>query len=204
MHVGDGILSPAVLAAGGALTLAGTAWGLVKLEYEKVPKAAVLASAFFVVGLIHFPFLGTSAHLLLNGLVGLVLGPAAFPVFLISLLMQALLFMHGGFVTIGVNVVNIALPAVLIYFLFHRLLIKNEGRAVVVYLIGFIAGALSFGLSAALTSLTLYFSNPEKLSATAKIFAVSHIGLVVFEGIVTGSIVSFLIKVKPEIFREKD
>ncbi|MDO9586042.1 MAG: cobalt transporter CbiM, partial [Syntrophales bacterium] len=113
MHISEGVLSAPVLVAGALLTVGGTAWGLKKMDYEKIPEVAVLSSAFFVASLIHVPVGPSSAHLILNGLVGLLLGWMAFPSILVALALQALLFQSGGFTTLGVNAFNMAAPAVL-------------------------------------------------------------------------------------------
>ena len=53
---------------------AGTAVGLKKLKEDKIPQAAILSAAFFVASLIHVPIGPSSVHLILNGIVGLMLG----------------------------------------------------------------------------------------------------------------------------------
>ena len=78
MHIAEGVLSPAVLATGYALTAAGTALGLKKLDSDRLMTVAILAAVFFVGSLIHVPIGLTSAHLILNGLLGVLLGWAAF------------------------------------------------------------------------------------------------------------------------------
>ena len=90
MHIAEGVLSPAVLATGYALTAAGTALGLKKLDYDRLMTVAILAATFFVGSLIHVPIGITSAHLILNGLLGVILGWAAFPAILAALALQAL------------------------------------------------------------------------------------------------------------------
>jgi len=125
MHLSEAVLATSdagriVLGAGIVLAAAGTAIGLRKLDYERMPRVAVLSSAFFVVSLIHFPIGGTSVHLVLNGLMGLILGWAALPAILIALVLQAVLFQFGGLLAVGVNTVTMGLPAVVCYHLFHR------------------------------------------------------------------------------------
>ena len=92
MHISEGVLSPAVLGAGAALAVAGLAMGLRKLDYDRLMTVAILAATFFVGSLIHVPIGPSSAHLILNGLVGILLGWAAFPAIFVALLLQAVLF----------------------------------------------------------------------------------------------------------------
>ena len=98
MHISEGVLSPPVLVAGAALTAAGVAMGLRKMDNEKIPRVAVLTAAFFVASLIRVPLGPSSVHLILNGLLGLVLGWAAFPAILVGLALQAILFQFGGLI----------------------------------------------------------------------------------------------------------
>ena len=84
MHISEGILSGPVLISGAALTVAGTAIGLKKLDYEQIAKAGILSAAFFVTSLIHVPIGPASVHMILNGIIGLLLGWGAVPVILVA------------------------------------------------------------------------------------------------------------------------
>ena len=202
MHISDGILSLPVLGCGIGVTVVGIGVGLKKLEYEKIPEAAIFASVFLVINLIHFPIGMTSAHLLLNGLIGLLFGLSAFPVIFIGLLLQALFFGHGGLLVLGVNTMNMALPAVIVYYMFHFLLKKDTSEKKF-FLIGFGAGFSAFFLSIIMTSASLYFSAPKEFQLPSLIFFVSHLPLLLLEGVISGIILVYLKKMKPEIFNEK-
>ena len=73
MHISEGVLSAPVLASGAVLTTIGLYLGFKNLKNEDFPKIAVLSSTFFVASLIHIPIGPTSAHLILNGLTGILL-----------------------------------------------------------------------------------------------------------------------------------
>lgn len=198
MHIADGVLSVPVLAVGSAAAAAGVAAGLWRLDYERIPRVAVLSSAFFVASLIHVPIGPTSAHLILSGLAGLILGWAAFPAILVALLLQAMLFGFGGLTTLGVNTVNMAVPAVVCYYLFGRGV--RSGSPALVFGAGGAAGAFAVALGCAMASLALLASGREFL-VVAEVFYVSHIPIIVAEGLVTGSAAAFLRKVRPELLR---
>jgi cobalt/nickel transport system permease protein len=102
-HIPDGVATIPVLAAGAAITVGGLAWGLRALSPERMPRVAVLSAVFFVASLIHLPVGPASVHLILNGLMGAVLGAAAFPAIVVALLLQAVLFGFGGLAVLGVN-----------------------------------------------------------------------------------------------------
>jgi len=201
MHIPEGTLSGSpegivVLCAGAALTAAGTALGLRKMDYERVPQAAMLGSAFFVVSLIHVPLGLTSVHLVLNGLIGLLLGWAAFPALLIALLLQAILFGHGGLTALGINTLTMALPGVACHYLFHRpVLCRSDATA---FSAGFGAGALAVLLAALLTASALRAAG-EEFELFAGAVLGFHLAVAAVEGLVTGSVVLFLRKVRPEL-----
>jgi len=79
-----------VLITGATVTVGLTAVALRQLDYERIPQAAVLAAAFFVASLVSVPVGPSSVHLLLNGLMGLLLGWAAVLGSLAGVLLHAL------------------------------------------------------------------------------------------------------------------
>jgi cobalt/nickel transport system permease protein len=202
MHIHEAALSGsaegiAVLCAGAAATAVGTALGLRRMDYEHVPQVAIVSSAFFVVSLIHIPLGVTSMHLVLSGLMGLILGWAAFPALLIALLLQAILFGHGGLLALGVNTLTMGLPAVVCYYLFRRAVAcRHDGLA---FAAGVAAGALAILLGALLTASALWIAGKE-FELIGKAVLGFHVAVALAEGVVTGSVVVFIRKVRPELF----
>lgn len=202
MHLHEIVLAnsdagKAVLAAGAALAAAGTGVGLWKLDYERMPRVAVLTSAFFVASLVHVP-LGpsVSAHLVLNGLLGLLLGWAAVPAVLVGLVLQAVLFMHGGILALGVNTVVMGLPAVACYYLFRAgVRATNDQRALAA---GFGAGATGVVLGALMAAAALCAAG-EQWVRLAQIDVSANLVVAAVDGLVTGAAVMFLRKVRPEL-----
>ena len=137
MHISEGILSGPVLFSGMAIAAVGTAIGLKKLDYDRIPQAGILSACFFVASLIHVPIGPSSVHLILNGIIGLLLGWGAFPVILVALALQAFFFQFGGITTLGVNTIIMALPAIICYLIFSRTLRISPGIALIS---GFLCG----------------------------------------------------------------
>jgi cobalt/nickel transport system permease protein len=198
LHISDGVLSGPVLAATGGLAVAGVAAGLYKLDYEKVPRVGVLAATFFVASLIHVPIGPTSAHLILNGLMGFLLGWAVFPALALALLLQAILFGFGGITSLGANIIDMGIPAVVCFLLFARG-IKPGSSPARIFTLGFAAGSIAVMLSGILTACVLYLSGKEFIGAASAIL-LAHIPVIIIEGFVTGSAVVFLYRVRPEMF----
>ena len=196
MHISEGVLSPPILLAGGALTLLGTALGLKKLTPEAIPRAALLTAAAFVVSLIHIPLGPSSVHLVLNGLLGLILRWGAFPSFLVCLFLQAVLFQFGGLTTLGVNTFNLAFPAVLFAYLVGPLLKRGSRGAAVA---GFLAGALSVLAAGLLVAIELSLTG-ENFKTAAKLVLAAHLPVAGIEGLICAFIASYLKRVRPEIW----
>jgi cobalt/nickel transport system permease protein len=194
-HVPDGVLSAPVIVAGAAVSLAGCAYGLRRLEAERIPQVAVLSAVFFVAALVHFPVGPSSVHLILNGLTGIVLGWVAFPAIVVALLLQAVLFGFGGLVVLGVNVANMALPAVLCGALFRA--VARSGRRRRTMMAAGLAGGLGAVLTALLVALALALSGREFATA-AKLVVFTHLPVVVIEAVFSAAVIGLLLRVKPE------
>jgi len=195
MHISEGVLSGPVLISGIALAAMGTAIGLKKLDYDHIPRAAILSASFFVASLIHVPIGPSSVHLILNGIIGLILGWGAFPVILVALALQAVLFQFGGITTLGVNTMTMALPAVFSYYLFGRLVSKRPGIALPA---AFACGAFSVFFAAAMVGLALTFTE-ENFLKVSYLVVIAHLPVIIIEGIITAFCVAFLRKVQPDM-----
>ncbi|MCD6231921.1 cobalt transporter CbiM [Candidatus Aerophobetes bacterium] len=199
MHISDGVLSGYVCAGGYAITFATVMTTIKRIKVDNMPKVAVMTSAFFVASLIHVPLGPTSVHLILNGLVGVILGPAAFVSIFVGLILQAFLFQHGGITTLGVNTIMMGMPALLAYKLFD-LRDKFNFKANE-FIFGVLAGIGGVFLGTIILALVLITTGSEFVGV-AKYALLAHLPVMIIEGIVTGFIVSFLMKVKPEILRK--
>jgi cobalt/nickel transport system permease protein len=195
MHISEGVLSGPVLVSGAALAAVGTAIGLKKLDYDEIARTGMLSGVFFVASLVHVPLGPTSVHLIMNGLLGLLLGWVAFPAILVALALQAVFFQFGGITTLGVNTVIMALPAVICYYIFTPLLRRSQPLA--------LAGAFGCGfiavcLGGIIVGLALMFTEEKFFDVAAAVVA-AHLPVMVIEGVVTALCVAFLKKVQPSM-----
>jgi cobalt/nickel transport system permease protein len=200
MHIAETVLSSSlegklVLGAGAVLAAAGTAVGLWKLEYERMPQVAILSSAFFVVSGIQVPG-PIAVHLVLSGLLGLVLGWAAFPAVLVAITLQAALWQMGGLTAVGVNTLIMAGPAVVCYYLFRRAVCVPSAKGA--FLAGLAAGAAAVVLGAFLAAGTLFAAGKE-FELFSGLSLLGHLPVMIVDGVVTGSAVVFLRRVRPEV-----
>ncbi|MGQ9576380.1 MAG: cobalt transporter CbiM [Thermoguttaceae bacterium] len=203
MHIEEGVLAASgaglgLLAGSALVAAAGTAIGLRRLDYQRVPQVAMLSAAFFVASLIHVPLGVGSVHLVLNGLLGLILGWAAFPAILIALFMQAVFLGFGGLTTLGINTCSMALPALAVHYLLRRAVrAAPDGVALAG---GLAAGALAVLASLGLWATAMIVAQPA-FRTLSQAMVVAHAGLALIEGLITASAVVFLRKVRPELLQ---
>ena len=194
-HIPDGVLSVPVLTAGGIGAAIAVVVAVRRLDDSQVPRVAILSAMFFVVSLISVPAGPSSVHLLLSALMGLTIGLATFPAVLIGLVLQVLLFGVGGVTTLGVNTLNIALPAVVFGALFLPLIRRLPPRSAAVA--GFICAVLSVAGTAGGVALALMLSS-SAFTPSVPIIAASYMPLMLAEGLITAFAVGFLKRVRPE------
>ena len=196
MHISEGILSAPVLVTGVGLTATAVGYSLKKMEHKEVPKVAILSSVFFVASLVHVPLGPSSVHLILNGVMGVLLGWSAFPAILVALALQGVLFQFGGITTLGINTFNMAFPAIICFYLFNRG-IRGENNFIALIL-AFVCGFLAVLLSGIMVAAALVFTG-EPFMQVAKLALIAHLPVMVLEGVLTAFCIGFLRKVRPEI-----
>ncbi|WP_330202838.1 cobalt transporter CbiM [Cyanobacterium sp. Dongsha4] len=209
MHIPDGLLPPAVSISGYAITGGVTWFSLRQINkqtnyQEEIPKASLLTAAFFVASLIHIPIPPFSIHLVLNGVMGLVLGYYAFPGILIGLFFQAMFFQHGGLSTLGINAIIMGVPALFAHYIWSFRTISFFHSSFRKSILAFLAGGLSLFFSALIfVFITINNISPDlDIDAEKTAIFTSLIGYGVqalIEGILTVMLISFLEKVKPEL-----
>jgi cobalt/nickel transport system permease protein len=158
------------------------------MKEEDVPQTALLSTAFFVASLIHVPVAGVNVHLMLNGLVGLLLGWAAFPAILVAAWLQAVFFGYGGITTLGINTFSMAMPGVLCHYLLRGWASRGGSFTLMA---GFLAGVLGVSLSGLIVAAALAVS-AVWLQPAAMIFAVGATLWAGIEGAVSAFTVSAL------------
>ncbi len=203
MHLPDGLLPiELVLAAtAGGVALTGVALARIRRlpdPQSDVPRAAMLTAVFFAASSIALPIPPTSAHLMLTGLMGVMLGWFAVPALLVGLFLQAVLFGHGGLTTLGANLLILAPAALACRAMYDLFAPKLPDIAAAV------AGAGGMLLSVAAFAGMVLLGLPDGISAQVEraallAFALAHLPLVVVEGIVVVSVLRVLRRIEPSL-----
>lgn len=199
VHISDGVLAGPWWVGGfvgTAVLLTVAAW---RVTEDEVPRIGVLTAAFFVASSIHFKLPGTSVHLILNGLVGVMLGRRAPLAITVGLLLQALLLGHGGFTTLGLNACIVGIPAVIAGGVYPLLRRAGVGP----FTAGCVLGAGAAGTAVLMNFLVLLFGGKDDLETLAKLVLLAHIPVVVVEGLILGVVVRYVEKVQPALLRSE-
>lgn len=129
MHISEGILTGPSFWATTVAGAAVMAWGVrdmkrfIKEQPERKPLLGMAGAFIFLVSLIPIPaYMGTCSHPCGTPLAGILLGPGIGAALSgLSLLLQALLFAHGGFATLGANILSLGLGGAAGGWLFFKL-----------------------------------------------------------------------------------
>jgi len=198
MHIPDGFLDPKLVALSdvAAIGLIGLAARKVerKLSPERIPLMGMLGALVFAAQLLTFPVVGgTSAHLVGAVLLAVLLGPfSGFLLMAAVLLLEALLFQHGGILAFGANLLNMGfIGAFGGYFLY-----RAGGSTP---LSAGLSALLTVVISAVLCALELSISGVVSIKTALPAMALTHLITGAIEGIVTFSLLSFLVRGAPEI-----
>ena len=209
MHMADALVSPAV----GGIMLAASAGAIAysaykckdDLDEKKIPLMGVMGAVIFAGQMINFtiPGTGSSGHIGGGILLAALLGP--FPAFLTLtavLLIQALFFADGGLLALGANIWNLGFYACLLVYPFvFKPIVKRaltptriSVASVVSVILALTLGAISVVVQTLASGIT------ELPMATFMGMMVPiHLAIGLVEGIVTGGILVFIYKMRPEL-----
>lgn len=210
MHIRDGILGPEVCAIGGVLAVAAVGYSLRRLRSEladrAIPLTGMLAAVIFAGQMVNFPLFGlpVSGHLLGGVLAAVVLGPWAGCIALsLVLVVQAVLFADGGLLSLGVNIVNMAVVGAWgggAAYQFLRRLLGNGPQgslfaSIIAAYLSVLAAAALFCVEFALTRSNAAF-DLRQISVWMLLY---HALIAVGEAGITGAVVAFLLARRPEL-----
>lgn len=191
MHISDGIISTPVciaanVAAAGLIFVSGR-----NAKPEEIPKMGMTGAALFVVSLIHFPLGGTTLHLGLFGIAGIILGKRSFPVVFTALLFQSLIFQHGGLLSLGINSLNMGAGAWAAWLIWKISPLPEYARVLM-------AGFAGIIIPAALMILEFRISG---YGSGILMLLLIYIAAAIIEGAISLSVIKFFRKVQPDIIQ---
>jgi len=192
VHISDGVLTWQWLVGGFAVSAIALSIALYRIPQDLIPRIGVLTGVFFVASQLHITLGPTSVHLLLNGLLGAMLGFRATIAIAAGTILQALLVGHGGLTALGVNCAVMALPAVFMGAVFCALPKRYP------ILLGFFIGTTTAQLSVLLQATVLYLGAGGNWAVIAEANLLLHIPIIVLEGFTVAFALKVLAKARPE------
>lgn len=207
MHIPDGFVSVPVAGATGLVSLAAIFIAFERSQkafgMRRAPLLGLTTAFIFAAQMINFPVAGgTSGHLLGGTLAAIVLGSpwAATLAMSTVFVIQAVLFADGGITALGANIFNMGLVGIwvgwLLYQPLQRLLGGSRGR---LPLAGGIAAAFSVVAASIACAIELAISGTIPLNIGLPAMAGVHILIGIGEGLITGGVLSYLVKVRPDL-----
>ncbi len=198
VHISDGVLAPATLAVGFVAAALLLIPALVRIRDDEIPRIALLTAAFFVSSSIHVRVGPTSVHLILNALVGVILGRRAPLAIAVGLLLQVVLLGHGGYSTLGVNATVISLPGLGARAAFPFLAGRRPSRTRAMLAGGLIGGG-TVVVTAGFNAAVLIVGGIEDWRIVAATMFAAYLVLAVIEGLILALTTGFLVQVKPDL-----
>ncbi len=192
-------------AAAVLLTVAIYRLGRGKIPTRRLAIASMCVAVSFAAFQIEIPVFG-GVHLNLTPLMGILVGPSlgALCVFIVNLFSAAI--GHGGWSMIGANTLVNSVEVFLGYYIYRFLRTSARARR---FFSGLGAAAIALAVSALAEVAVISISEIQGSTLTRSqtlenmlVLAVANIVVGLFEGAVTGYIVSYLGKVRPDLIGE--
>lgn len=209
VHMADALLSPAVggtmLAATAAISVYSVRKVQNELDDKKIPLMGVMGAFVFAAQMINFsiPGTGSSGHIGGGLLLAILLGPnAGFLTMASVLLIQALFFADGGLLAFGANVFNLGFYSCFIaYPLIYKIIMKKGYSAKRILISSMISAIVGLQLGAFSVVVETLFSGKTELpfGTFLTLMQPIHLAIGIVEGLVTGAVVSFVWKARPEL-----
>ncbi|ABR54696.1 cobalamin biosynthesis protein CbiM [Methanococcus vannielii SB] len=208
MHIMEGFLPPMWAAIWFLISGIVVIYGIIQLnklisEKPEIKPTLALAGAFmFVLSSLKLPSVtGSCSHPTGSGLGAVMFGPAITAVLAtIVLLFQAVLLAHGGLTTLGANIFSMGIMGPLIGYIVFKLL---KGKINITWAVVLAAIFANWG-TYVVTSIQLALAYPipdfgTALSNFGTVFAITQIPLAIMEGLLTGLIWDYIMKLRPDL-----
>jgi cobalt/nickel transport system permease protein len=212
MHIPDGLLDPITTISLWIIVITVMILGYFKMgkRFEKedsdklVPYIGVLAAVIFAFQFVNYPVPGgTSGHLIGGTLIAVILGPWASVIILFLVLLVQSLFGDGGILALGANAFNMGIIGGIIGFyivvFIIKMLNKTSLKKDIKITIGTAIGSyLAIILASLICGVELSLSGAVPIEIAIPAMVYWHLLIGVGEAIISGLIVFYIYKVKPD------
>jgi cobalt/nickel transport system permease protein len=213
MHLADGVLPLGWCGAWGAIALGFVIVAFRRLDARRlqedglVPLVAMLSAMVFALSCmpVPIPVVGSCSHPCGTGLAAIVIGPLlTVLVTTVALVLQALFLAHGGFTTLGADILSMGIAGGFVgYGVFHLGRRAGLGIAAAAFLAGVLSDWATYATTAVELALGLHGdgSFARLFGSVCLAFAPTQLPLGLLEGAVTAGALRFLQRRRPEQLR---
>ena len=210
MHIPDGFLTANTWVPAWVISIGGIGYCLKRtretLKDKMVPLMGVMAAFIFAAQMLNFPVIGgTSGHLLGGVLAAALLGPYAGAIVIaLVLIVQCLIFQDGGLTVLGANIFNMSFIGAMGGYVVYNLIrgAMNGDKGIIIG--AGIAAWLSVVVASSACALELAISGTSPLRIALPAMAGVHALIGIGEAIITCLVISFVLKVRPDLIYKKE
>ncbi|MCX9083681.1 MAG: energy-coupling factor ABC transporter permease [Candidatus Methanoperedens sp.] len=175
-----------------------------KIDNKKITMASMLTAASFAIFQINIPLFG-GVHMNLTPLIGIIAGPAigGIIVFIVNILTAAT--GHGGWGLIGANmVVNMTevMVAYSVYKWLGKMNLDTFSKAGIGTMLGLLLGNIAMILIILISGIQGVDQDIRTILYGLFLIAAVNMGMAIIESFITGYVVSYIKKVRPDMLGE--
>jgi len=175
-----------------------------KIDNRKITMAAMLTAASFAIFQVNIPLFG-GVHMNLTPLIGILAGPAIGGIIVLIVNILSAAIGHGGWGLIGANIL-VNMTEVTVAYSIYKALGKINLDTFSKAGIGTIAGLLLGNITMILIILIsgIQGVNQDILNTLygLSLLAAVNMGVAIIESFITGYVVSYIMRVRPDMLRE--
>lgn len=210
MHIPDGFLAANTWVSAWLISIGGLGLCLKRtaqvLKDRMIPLMGVMAAFIFAAQMLNFPVIGgTSGHLLGGVLAAVLLGPYAGAIVIaLVLVVQCLIFQDGGLTALGANIFNMSFVGAMGGYFIYNIIRRNIGGDRGIMVGAAIAAWLSVVVASSVCAIELAISGTSPLRVALPAMVGVHTLIGIGEAIITCLVVSFVLKVRPDLIYNKE
>jgi cobalt/nickel transport system permease protein len=175
-----------------------------KIDNRKITMAAMLTAASFAIFQVNIPLFG-GVHMNLTPLIGILTGPAIGGIIVLIVNILSAAIGHGGWGLIGANIlVNMTevMVAYSIYKALGKINLDTFSKAGIGTIAGLLLGNITMILIILISGIQGVNQDIPNTLYGLSLLAAVNMGVAIIESFITGYVVSYIMRVRPDMLRE--
>lgn len=175
-----------------------------KIDNKKITLAAMLTAASFAIFQVSIPLFG-GVHINLTPLIGILAGPAIGGIIVLIVNILSAAMGHGGWGMIGANLlVNMTEVTVAygIYKALGKINLDTFSKAGIGTIIGLLFGNIIMILVILISGIQGVHQDIQTTLYGLSFIAAVNMGVAIIESVITGYVVSYIMRVRPDMLKE--